>query len=322
MSKVRQILNSILKKQNEIYTPFNLLKPPYKHIHFATDINTILTPEAVKAAIAEDDFEYIEAAHKTLSPKFYGEKVKLAQFAEAIQIAVLALQELDAIKKALFYGKSSELLEIPVQGDATCASLVEGVFEGSENLLHGIIGKATECGELLEAVVTAYAPIDKVNAIEEVGDGFWYDAIILNYYGSSFTQAQRTNIAKLAKRFPDAFTEHAAIVRDLIAERALLEIECAGKAALTEMLQKNNALRISADTDGIEFAAVEMSDADKKAWNDLDIINRRSKELEAPEIQRQSVVYTPNNQNHPIGLMDGSELYSPEFNPESHPNLK
>ena len=42
-----------------------------------------------------------------------------------------------------------------------------------------------------------------------------------------FEQAMRLNIAKLAKRYGDKYSDHAALVRDLVEERTLLE---AGKA--------------------------------------------------------------------------------------------
>lgn len=95
-----------------------------------------------------------------------------------------------------------------------------------ERLIHGMIGLCTETGELQDAIKKQLIygkPLDITNIIEEVGDLMWYLAIILDACGSSFEQAFDRNIAKLKKRFPDKFTEHAALNRDLDAERAALE---------------------------------------------------------------------------------------------------
>lgn len=93
------------------------------------------------------------------------------------------------------------------------------------NVIHAIIGKATEAGELLEALSAAAEgeAFDAVNALEEVGDGFWYDALLLRAIGSNFGEAQSVNIAKLRRRFPNAFTEFDANNRDLFEERKILE---------------------------------------------------------------------------------------------------
>ena len=86
--------------------------------------------------------------------------------------------------------------------------------------------KATEAGELLEALhATAYRgeTFDVANAGEEIGDGFWYDALLARACGLTFDGIQRTNIAKLRHRFPDHFTEYDANNRDLFGERRILE---------------------------------------------------------------------------------------------------
>ena len=66
-------------------------------------------------------------------------------------------------------------------------------------------------------------PLDVANAIEEVGDGMWYDAMVLRLLGSSFDQAAQINIDKLKARFPDKFTSENAVNRDLVVEREILE---------------------------------------------------------------------------------------------------
>jgi hypothetical protein len=190
--------------------------------------------------------QYQTECQSTKSNEFFGDRVTKLFFKNAILEAVEALTRLDAIKKSMFYGKAST--RYPVNGGfegeedgkgnavETCAS-VNVILEDSEqgelagnkgvDVIHGILGKATEASELLEALYTAAyngQPLDRVNLIEEVGDGFWYDGITLEAVGSNFHDAAARNNAKLKKRFPNKFTTENAVTRDLTGEREMLEI--------------------------------------------------------------------------------------------------
>ncbi len=178
-------------------------------------------------------FDYIEEAHVTASDKYYGDRVPLAYFAHVVGQAVEALAKLDEVKKAVFYGREVNLPKPANEGEhaATIAKLPQWISNHPDNdaaavnIIHAIIGKATEAGELLEALaaVVEGQAFDETNALEEVGDGFWYDALLLRAIGSNFGEAQSVNIAKLRRRFPNAFTEFDANNRDLFAEREILE---------------------------------------------------------------------------------------------------
>ena len=91
---------------------------------------------------------------------------------------------------------------------------------------HGILGIATEAGELLDALKKGKyygKPLDPVNIKEESGDLFWYLALICKAYGWTFEEIQQQNIAKLKARYPDKFTQDKALARDLPKERKVLE---------------------------------------------------------------------------------------------------
>ena len=95
-----------------------------------------------------------------------------------------------------------------------------------QQILHAGIGVATESGEILDAIkkhVYYGKKLDTVNLIEEVGDVMWYLAVLLDQCGSTFDEAMEKNIAKLKTRFPEGFTEHNALNRDLNSERKGLE---------------------------------------------------------------------------------------------------
>ncbi len=165
--------------------------------------------------------DYIKEARRTRSDDYHGESVSFHNFHDCLTSAIKSLRELDQIKKALFYGKKIE--HDRINGD--CSLLPAWVADSDEraiDIMHGIIGKATEAGELLEALYKCTIegePLDESNTIEEVGDGLWYDALILGALGASFEDAQRINISKLRKRYPDKFTAERAEHRDIEAER-------------------------------------------------------------------------------------------------------
>lgn len=188
---------------------------------------TFLQPEIVK------EFDYQAEAMSTASNQFHGGLVSLAVFEEVLGRAVAALDDLDAIKKTLFYGKPlPSKMAVPYLGQRNCMGLPDFFKSRSfgELALHGIIGSATECGEQLETIfaVMRGETLDEVNIKEEVGDSFWYNAILLHAVGATFEEVQRINIEKLKNKAKGryksgTFTETAALQRDLVAEREILE---------------------------------------------------------------------------------------------------
>ena len=95
-----------------------------------------------------------------------------------------------------------------------------------QRLLHGGIGLATEAGEFLDALKKHMfygKDLDKVNLREEMGDIFWYCAIIADELGVDFADVMERNITKLKARYGEKFTEDAANHRDLKTEREILE---------------------------------------------------------------------------------------------------
>lgn len=177
----------------------------------------------------EDNFNYIEEANVTMSDNFHFEKVSQELFVDVLDSAIEALNDLDQIKKALFYGRDmNESLTFAEQGVRNNDIQIHGLHpdpQAGMRLLHGIIGIATEAGEMLEALRQGIegGVFDLTNVAEEVGDNQWYAAAILRALKTNFESVQRTNIAKLRARFPNKFTEFDANNRNLQAERQILE---------------------------------------------------------------------------------------------------
>ena len=96
------------------------------------------------------------------------------------------------------------------------------------NLLHGAIGISTEAGEILDAFkrhIYYGKELDVVNVKEEIGDIMWYVAILCRELNLEMGDILQTNIDKLKARYPDKFSEHYAINRDLNSERNILEVK-------------------------------------------------------------------------------------------------
>jgi NTP pyrophosphatase (non-canonical NTP hydrolase) len=178
-----------------------------------------------------DKFDYVAEANVTLSNQFHGELVPLFSFGHTLDAAIAALSGLDIVKKSLFYGRPNNLSISPT--DNYCELLPHKIAVNSdtmtvvdaEKVIHGIIGLATEAGELLELLRDTLngMPLDLTNLKEEVGDGKWYMAILARAAGFVWGDDERSNIAKLRARFPNAFTEYDANNRNLDSERKILE---------------------------------------------------------------------------------------------------
>ena len=136
---------------------------------------------------------------------------------------------LDQIKKHVFYGN-----EIKLEGRNLAKECELGIHRATgaindnhmTHIAHGIIGKATESVELIEALYKHLykgEKFDEVNVIEEIGDGQWYDALLLRVLNVSFAKAWSINIAKLYKRFKGEFSKDKALNRYLKIDRQVLE---------------------------------------------------------------------------------------------------
>ena len=119
------------------------------------------------------------------------------------------------------------------QKDATVTDLMDygPVFDRLKNghtvrLLHAAMGLCTESGEFMDMMkkhILYGKPLDEVNLKEELGDLEWYIALAIDELHTTFGIIFETNITKLRARYPNKFTEHDAMNRDLEKERKILE---------------------------------------------------------------------------------------------------
>jgi NTP pyrophosphatase (non-canonical NTP hydrolase) len=227
--------------------------------------------------------QYMADAAVTLSPSWYGDKVAEQLFRKRLNDAIDAANKLDQVKKTLFYGRDNNLIADGQKDVIGLPAAIDGFYADPRNIVHAIIGMFTEAGELLEALRESLNGngLDPVNLREEVGDLFWYVAILFNEMNKegaqhyTFEDAMRVNIAKLKKRFPASFEADYANNRDLAGEREVLEgkLEDSFNGFNTDVDVVKNPLKISnqpsVDRSGVNEPhsgdAIDMADRIKAA---------------------------------------------------------
>lgn len=93
-------------------------------------------------------------------------------------------------------------------------------------LIHATLGLQTEVGEfadLIKRLLFYGKNLDVVNGKEELGDIQWYCGLAIDVLKTTLDEVQEMNINKLRIRYPEKFTEHDALNRDLDKERKVLE---------------------------------------------------------------------------------------------------
>lgn len=165
--------------------------------------------------------EFVQNAIRTEAPiepaieRF--QKIDESSMIELIKTFVAVSKLQDKLKKSIFYGKKFSAPE----GELN-KSYVDKRFI---RIFHSIIGISTEAGELQEALLKIIngEKADNVNIAEEIGDTLWYIALACDELNLDPEKIMITIIEKLRARYPQRFTEQAAIVRDLDTERKILE---------------------------------------------------------------------------------------------------
>lgn len=132
---------------------------------------------------------------------------------------------IDQLKRRVFYKRDG------VQ--RACGAVPEDsrLIEVSR-LIHGLFTLATEAGEIAECLdefIEDDIELDFLHIGEEIGDSSWGLAILAAASGLTLEECQHRNIAKLKRRYPNGWTQDAALNRDLAAERTALEGEQNGQ---------------------------------------------------------------------------------------------
>lgn len=84
------------------------------------------------------------------------------------------------------------------------------------NLVHlemGIVGEAGEISTAIKKHVIYGKPLDRANLIEELGDLEFYMEALRQHLGVSREETIAENLFKLTKRYPDGYSDKAALKR-------------------------------------------------------------------------------------------------------------
>jgi NTP pyrophosphatase (non-canonical NTP hydrolase) len=81
------------------------------------------------------------------------------------------------------------------------------------DVTHSVYGLTGEVGEYADCVKKwqIYGKIlDRSNAREEIGDILWFVALAANAFGWNLDEIAQENIDKLARRYPEKYTDELA----------------------------------------------------------------------------------------------------------------
>jgi len=147
---------------------------------------------------------YNKVIHNTASKDIHLDVVKASTARSVIQSRLEWAEDLDAVKKGMFYGKHQpgltnyQNLRIPEAAP---------VVESNKYLVHSILGIDSESAELLEMLLNTVfegkGQPAKDKIIDEAGDLFWYFTMLLKTVGVSLEEVMERNYKKLSARFPD-----------------------------------------------------------------------------------------------------------------------
>lgn len=158
--------------------------------------------------------EYLSASENTEKKFPEGLAVSARDFNRLVELFGVigeAAGEVDNIKKRLIYS-SPDLTGLP------SVTLTQRQAE----FLHACMGMITETVEIVECVGAELKVSSEVHFMEEVGDLMWYLAIFMRNLDLPLEKTLASNIRKLAARYPEKFTNEAAMNRDKAAETAAL----------------------------------------------------------------------------------------------------
>lgn len=164
---------------------------------------------------------YIQDAVRTKSSGFHIDQISSEALLNTLSSLVSVGELLDMMKKVVFYGKEAPTHLRPTGEDPKLHT--EKI---DPDIMHAIIGHATESLEMLEALCASLVngePLDLVNLDEEFGDANWYQALYLYRRGRTFAEICYQNNQKLRSRYPVKFENSLSEGRDVVKEREILE---------------------------------------------------------------------------------------------------
>lgn len=186
--------------------------------------------------ITNTEFTKIALFTESVVDKF---SVNKETFDAALNAFVAASEIIDLYKRSVYYAgyqiDRDKLAKFAVDLEGAASWLrmhLDQVTDGEKTDInvntrtaHGIIGMATEVGEVVAAFRDHLKDdtLDTINVAEEIGDVNYYEAVVVDSLGTSIDDCNAAVVRKLQKRYPDGFSSEKALNRNLEVERATLE---------------------------------------------------------------------------------------------------
>lgn len=127
-----------------------------------------------------------------------------------------AIQKADKLEAQLLAERDGKTVDAQEPYRAFVDRLFVNKREGNDGLMHMAAGLSGEANEVLDHVKKVWVynkPIDRENMIEELGDSFYYFTGLLILLGIELKDVIEANMVKLAKRYPNGYSDQAAIER-------------------------------------------------------------------------------------------------------------
>jgi hypothetical protein len=163
-----------------------------------------------------DYFERLRETVKRTSAPHYNRPVPVHAVLQRLDDAVALGLSLDRMKRALFYVSIT---------NGNQPDSMPNLSEKEILLLYGIVGVIGEAAELAVVAIDLLkgAEIDRINAIEEVGDITWYADLILQSVDATYPEALDANDKKLKARYKDKFNYSERLESTGEAEREAMQ---------------------------------------------------------------------------------------------------
>lgn len=161
------------------------------------------------------DLQYLRDSARTMSSEFHPEVFSPDEALDLLVEFENLARKLDNAKKGLIYGRPPK--------DKPPLVRTSSRFDKDE--LHAILGKITEVAELSEVLRRSWESpsiTDDHRVADEMGDDWWYDAILLRSRGLDPVKVAAGNVSKLKARFPEKFDAGLAVNRNTDAEEKAL----------------------------------------------------------------------------------------------------
>jgi len=183
----------------------------------------------VSQVTAENYHQYAIHTESTGRLELLTSRSVIAHLSTLLEQSQVLGYQFDLFKKHLFYGAQTVGFDRTDDLDQNSKDVYSRICADPRllRLIHAFAGMQSELAEMadiLQSVLFDGAALDEVNAQEEAGDMNWYlNGLWAAALGTSAASLMQQNIAKLAVRYPDRFTEFNANNRDLETERKVLE---------------------------------------------------------------------------------------------------